>query len=72
MGSKTRISLPENFITKLVKLPEQGMGYQLVDVKLKNGKVLKNKFVYNCSILELDENEFINKEDIISIQIHKM
>ena len=71
MGNKIKISLPENIITKLVELPEQGMGYQIVDILLTNGHELKNKLVFNSSVLELEENELINLKDIVSIQIHK-
>lgn len=71
MGNKIKVSLPENIITKLVELPEQGMGYQIVDILLANGHELKNKLVFNSSVLELEENEFINVKDIVSIQIHK-
>lgn len=69
MGNK--ISLPDNIINKLVKLPEQGMGYQIVDILFANGHSLKKKLVFNSSVLELEENELINVNDIVSIQIHK-
>lgn len=69
MASKKRIALPERLIEKLIALPEQGLGYQIVDIKLMNGKELKNKFVFNSSILELEENETLNVEDIVSIKI---
>jgi hypothetical protein len=37
MNSKFKI--PEKFVDQLVKLPESGMGYQLVKVFLSNGKI---------------------------------
>ncbi len=48
----------------LIKLPENGMGYQLVKVVLKNGKILRNHKVLNCSMLLLEKNESLNTEDI--------
>lgn len=72
MENKVKILLPENIISELIKLPEQGMGYQLVDILLADGRELKNKFVFNSSILELEKNEKFNTKDIVSIQIHKI
>lgn len=71
MGNKIKITLPDNLIAKLMELPEQGMGYQIVDIILANGQELNNKFVFNSSILELEENEILNIKDIVSIAIHK-
>lgn len=71
MGNKIKITLPDNLIAKLMKLPEQGMGYQIVDIILANGQELNNKFVFNSSILELEENEILNIKDIVSIAIHR-
>jgi hypothetical protein len=70
MANKVRISLPEEHSDKLANLPEQGMGYQIVDIRLKSGIWLKNKIVFNSSILEVDEEDRICPEDIISIHIH--
>jgi|688.fasta_scaffold188707_2 hypothetical protein len=71
MENKIKVTLPDNLIDKLIELPEQGMGYQIVDLLLVNGQELKNKFVFNSSVLELEENEMINVKDIVSISIHK-
>ena len=71
MENKIRVTLSDKFIAQLVKIPEQGMGYQIVDIVLTNGKVLKNKFVYNSSILEIEKQEMINIEEIAIIEIHK-
>lgn len=40
--------LSQRWIDKLVKLPESGMGYQIVDIHLKDGTILKNALVINC------------------------
>ncbi len=71
MESKLRILLPEKFSEMLEKLPEQGMGYQIVDVFLKNGNALSKKIVLNSNILELDKSEKIEVEDITFIKLHE-
>jgi len=61
------VRLPNQFIESLLTKPENGMGYQIVDVKLKNGDVLKNKTVKNSSYLIC--NHSINPNDIESIEV---
>ena len=46
------IKLSRKWVDKMKKLPESGMGYQLVEVKLKDGSILKG-IVTNCNILEV-------------------
>ena len=64
---KTNFKIPEKFVHQLVKLPESGMGYQLVKVFLTDGKVLRKRKVLNSSILILDPGE-----DSASIKIEKI
>lgn len=47
-----------------MNIPEKGMGYHLVNVFLKNGKVLPNHKVLNSSILLLEPDEEVTIEDI--------
>jgi len=63
------IKLPDSFINKLINLPESGMGYQIVKVILRNGKVLKKQKVLNSELLMLDENELIQAIDIANIEL---
>lgn len=65
------INLPVSFINALSNLPETGMGYQIVKVILKNGKVLHPRKVINSEILMLEENEKILPTDIDKIEIEK-
>ncbi len=51
----------------LINQPETGMGYQVVKVILKNGKVLHRQKVINSSILLLSGNESITENDIDEI-----
>ena len=49
-------------------LPESGMGYQNVAVKLKNGVVLKG-IVTNSDILKVDSCAIFKNDDIDDINI---
>jgi hypothetical protein len=64
-----KIILPDRFVNYLVNLPENGMGYQLVKVILKNGKVLNQHKVINSSLLVLEENENFTEKDIDKIEL---
>lgn len=66
-----RITLNKNQIEFLSKLPERGMGYQLVDLTLKDGRVLKDKVVINSTYLKLDESEYVKADDIDKIELHQ-
>ncbi len=67
-GKMNTLQLPDKWINYLLNLPETGMGYQVVNVVLKNGKVLHKKKVINSSILILPQNEKIKKEEIVKIE----
>ena len=55
-----QIRLPDAWCEKLLNYPETGMGYQVVKVVLKSGKVLHHRKVLNASVLLLEErDEFI-------------
>jgi hypothetical protein len=66
---QNKIKLPVKYIEYLETQPEQGMGYQIVDVYFKSGKVLKNCIVLNSTYLQLESDEEILIEDIIRIEI---
>lgn len=66
---QTKIEIPENLSNKLVELPEQGMGYQIVDITLVDGTILKNRQIFNCTYLLLEEDESISVESIVEIDL---
>ena len=68
MKTKT-VKLSDNFINILISLPENGMGYQIVKVFLKSGRVLHHHKVLNSELLMLDENERIAPKDIDKIEL---
>lgn len=70
MENRVRIFLPKKFSDLLETLPEQGMGYQIVDIFFKNGSSLSKRIVFNSSILELEKGEEINVRDIDTIKLH--
>lgn len=53
----------------LLKQPETGMGYQIVKVILKSGKILVQHKVLNSELLILDENENNVIKDIDRIEL---
>lgn len=63
------LKLPENFINILINLPETGMGYQIVNVILKSGKVLYQHKVINSELLMLEGDENIAVKDIAKIEL---
>ena len=65
------LKLSDSFINILINLPENGMGYQVVKVILKNGKILNQHKVINSSLLMLEENENIAEKDIEKIELEK-
>ena len=66
-----KVELPTNLIDKLADLPEQGMGYQVVNVTLKNGQVLTDRRVVNSIYLLLLDNEHLKTTDIENVELHK-
>jgi hypothetical protein len=69
MNSKFKI--PEKFVHQLVKLPESGMGYQLVKIFLSDGKILRKRKVLNSSILILEPDENIASSEIEKIELDR-
>lgn len=69
--AKYKIKLFDNQIDVLKNMPEQGMGYQIVNIVLKNGNVLKRKIIINSMYLQLDDNEKIDPNEISKIELNK-
>jgi hypothetical protein len=63
------LKLPDSFINILIDLPESGMGYQIVKVILRNGKILHRHKVINSELLMLEGNEHIQAIDIANIEL---
>lgn len=50
-----RILIPECVRERMKCLPETGMGYQIVDINLSNGRRLRR--VVLCNSVEVDDSE---------------
>ena len=68
---KQKIKLIDSQSQSLLLLPEQGMGYQIVDIELIDGRNFKNKVVIDSTYLMLEEGELIKPNEILSIKLHK-
>ena len=71
MGNKIKIKLAQKHVDFLSTQPEQGMGYQIVDLTLKNGRVLRNKLVFNAMFLQIEEGELKKSGEIAKIELHQ-
>ena len=69
MENNHKLKLPTKFSQYLVNLPEQGMGYQIIDIEFFDGKILINRIVFNSAYLKVNENEKIDTEKIKTVKI---
>lgn len=67
-----KVKLNKYWIEYLSNLPESGMGYQKVGVKLKDGKIIRNVLVFNAEEMEMpDKSGKIALSDIVEIKLSK-
>lgn len=60
------------WINLLANLPESGMDYQIVDITLKNGGVMRNVFVFHCINIQLPSDfSNITEKNIADIKMSK-
>ncbi|XSG80952.1 MAG: hypothetical protein ACPW61_07530 [Methyloligella sp. ZOD6] len=65
-----QLELRQKFIKKLVELPESGMGFQMVDLKLADGRTVPNVPVFNSEIAQLpDTYRGIAPADVIEVRL---
>ncbi|MEA2235790.1 MAG: hypothetical protein QOC81_514 [Thermoanaerobaculia bacterium] len=67
--SSVRIKLDKRWVERLLKLPESGMGYQLVDVEMADGRELKKAVVLNAELLELPDG--FGSATVTAIRLHE-
>jgi len=53
--NEMRIKLEPRWTKRLLELPESGMGYQRVDIRLVDGRELKDLLVFNAEEIEVPE-----------------
>jgi len=68
---KKRIKLKKEHIKYLLELPESGMGYQIVDITLKNGQQIKKRIVLNSQFLLVENSENIDSNFIEKVEVVK-
>lgn len=66
---KKKVELIKEHVDYLCDLPEDGMGFQLVEVILKDGQVLTHRTVVNSTYLLLNDDEELSVQDILSIKL---
>ncbi len=65
-----RLTLDKKWTDRLVQLPESGMGYQRVRVRLKDGRTIENAVALNGQILQIsDEVKGFDPADITHIEL---
>jgi hypothetical protein len=64
-----RIKLEPRWVQKLLELPESGMGYQRVDVRLVDGRQVKDVPVFNAEEVDLPD-EYANSR-IADVFLHR-
>lgn len=62
------MNLSQKWIDKLIELPETGMGYQIIDVYLKNGVIVPKVVVMGCE--EIFQPISFSEDDIQDIKLH--
>ncbi|MEO8087872.1 MAG: hypothetical protein ABI763_13695 [Bacteroidota bacterium] len=67
-----KLKLTDEQMNQMLKLPEQGMGYHVVDIKLKNGTVLSERIILDSRYVQLNQDEKISAFDIETIQLHQL
>lgn len=63
-----KLNLDPKWSAFLENFPENGMGYQLVNIIFRDGKKLTNRTVLNGRLLVVEEKEPLNLNDIKDIE----
>lgn len=64
-----KIELSDELKSSIEGLPETGMGYHIVDIILKNGRILRNTKIINSSVLLINPEESIHPDEIEDIAL---
>ena len=64
-----QLELRPEMIKRLLAMPENGMGYQLVDLVLVDGRVVPSVPIFNCEIANLpDALDDVTASDIADVR----
>lgn len=61
------LALTHEWTERLPSWPENGMGYQLVNVRLRNGSCFEHTLVLNGQDLQIPGQTPLSAEDIVEI-----
>jgi hypothetical protein len=65
-----KLDLERRWTDKLTRMPESGMGYQRVRVRLKMGRTIEDALVFNATVLQVsDDLPPFNPQDIADIEL---
>ena len=67
-----KLQLKEEHVQHLITLPENGMGYQVVDITLKGGNILKKRVVLNSNLLLLEADVYKRQQWVIVLASNKI
>ena len=60
-------TLPPEIVEKVAQIPENGMGYHVVDVRLRNGSIVRNVIILSGSELAPDRTRELTGYDIVDV-----
>lgn len=63
------LKLPSRWIEHLQAQPESGLGYQRVALRLQDGRLIAEAFVFNAEQLEIKEEVEITPDEIVEITV---
>jgi hypothetical protein len=63
-----RIKLEQRWTTRLLDIPESGMGYQRVDVRLADGREFRDLLVFNAEEIEVPGE--LAAAEIADVRLH--
>lgn len=66
------IDLSDDWANLLANLPEQGMGFQIVDIELKTGITYQKLYVYGSQMLSIPIDANFTSDDILLIKISEI
>lgn len=67
-----QIILDRQLSDRLARLPESGMGYQIVDLMLRNGSMISDVLVLNAQIAKVpDDGRVANSAEIVDFRLHQ-
>lgn len=65
-----QIELKKSIVSRLLNMPESGMGYQIVDLLLIDGRVVPNVKIFNCEIANLPDSHIeVEPEDVADVRL---